>query len=403
MPQFALKYADARGEIRKQVMEAATEDEIRDRLSQQGLLIYSIRQKSNIAGFSTGIAGRSKKLDMEKFLIFNQQFVTLFKAGLPILKALDLLADRLTDAKLGPYIREIRDDVKKGSLLSEAYRRQGIFPAIYITSIMAGEKSGALGEVLERYVNYQKLALAVKKKILVSLLYPAVLMSLVVLLVIFLITYVVPRFAELYNTTSAKLPTLTRLLIAAGTTAQSYIIVAVIAVVGALIALRLYLATDAGKILADRVKLKIPVVNEIWLKYQVAQIARLLSTILTGGIPLVQGLETAAESLRSPLLRNALDKSRQMVKEGMPLSRSLNSTGIFPPLAVDMMEVGESTGALPAMLSSVAEFYEEDVNTRMSAALSLVEPAIMLVMGGFVAFVLVSLYLPIFSLAESFR
>jgi type IV pilus assembly protein PilC len=303
---------------------------------------------------------------------------------------------------LGPYIREIRDDVKKGSLLSDAFKRQGIFPAIYVTSIMAGEKSGSLGEVLERYVNYQRLALAIRKKIMVSLLYPAVLMTLVVLLVVFLITYVVPRFAELYNTTSAALPYLTRMLIAVGTTAKTYVLTGALALVGGLIAFRLYLRTEAGKILIDRITLKVPVVNEIWLKYQVAQIARLLSTILTGGIPLVQGLETAAESLGSPLLRNALSKTQQMVKEGQPLSRALNATKVFPPLAIDMMEVGESTGALPAMLSSVAEFYEEDVNTRMQATLSLVEPAIMLVMGGFVAFVLVSLYLPIFSLAESF-
>jgi len=402
MPHYALKYADSRGELHQQVMEAASEQELRERLTQQGFLVYSLRKKADIGGFSGGLRGGSKKLDMEKFLIFNQQFVTLFKAGLPILKALDLLAERLTDAKLGPYIREIRDDVKKGSLLSDAFKRQGIFPPIYVTSIMAGEKSGALGEVLERYVNYQRLALAVRKKILVSLMYPAVLMTLVVVLVIFLVTFVVPRFAELYSTTSAQLPYMTRLLIAIGTTAKNYILLAAAVLAGLIIAARLYLRTEAGQILSDRIKLKIPVLNEIWLKYQVAQVARLLSTILTGGIPLVQGLETSGDSLGSPLLRNALAAAQRGVKEGQPLSRSLQATKIFPPLAIDMMEVGESTGALPAMLASVAEFYEEDVNTRMTAVLSLVEPAIMLIMGGFVAFVLISLYLPIFSLAESF-
>jgi type IV pilus assembly protein PilC len=400
MAEFVLKYADPRGDIRQQTVEAASEQELRDKYQQQGFLIYSIRAKANLAGLSPALGGRPKKLDLEKFLIFNQQFVTLFRAGLPILKCLDLLAERLTDPKLGRYVREVRDDVKKGSLLSEAFERQAIFPAIYVTSVMAGEKSGALGEVLERYVNYQKLALAVRKKILLSLLYPSVLISLVTLLVVFLVTYVVPNFALLYSSMSAELPAPTRILIAVGTTARTYILIAIAAVAGLVFAIRLYLATEAGQAMSDRVKLRTPVLGEIWIKYQVAQLARLLSTLLSGGIPLVQALDTTAHSLGSPLLKTALQKSQQSVKEGQSLSTALIQTGVMPPLAIDMIEVGESTGALPQMLNSVAEFYEDDVNTRMAAALSLIEPAIMLFMGLFVAFVLVSLYLPIFSLAD---
>jgi type IV pilus assembly protein PilC len=401
MPEFALKYANARGEVRQQVMEAGSEQELRDKLTQQGYLVYSIRRREGLAALRGG--KKAKKLDMEKFLIFNQQFNTLFRAGLPIMKSLDLLAERLTDKRLSPVIMEVRDEVKRGTLLSEAFRRQGVFPPIYVTSVMAGEKSGALGEVLDRYVNYQKLALAVRKKILLSLLYPSILIVLVALLVVFLVTFVVPRFATLYQTTNAELPVLTRWLIAVGTSAQESIVIAGVALVGGIIGGRLYLKTEAGKTFSDRVKMKLPVVSEIWTKYQVAQIARLLSTLLTGGIPLVQGLETAAESIGSPVLRKALEKSRQMVREGQSLSSAFASTGVAPPLAVDMMEVGESTGALPAMLSSVAEFYEDDVNTRMQAALSLIEPAIMIFMGGFVAFVLLALYLPIFSLADTFN
>jgi type IV pilus assembly protein PilC len=403
MPEFALKYADSRGEIRSQTVEAASADEIRQRLTDQGFLVYSIRQRGGFAGLPPLFGGRRKKLDLEKVLIFNQQFVTLFRAGLPILKCLDLLAERLTDSSLRPYVRDIREDVRQGTLLSEAFERQGVFPAIYTTSIMAGEKSGALGEVLERYVNYQKLALGVRKKILLSLLYPTILISLVILLVVFLVTFVVPRFASLYSTTNAQLPAPTRLLIAVGTTAQSYIVLGVAVLAVVVVALRFYLKTENGQAQADRLKLKTPVLGEIWTKYQVAQLARLLSTLLTGGIPLVQGMETASQSVASPLLRGALSKAQKMVREGQPLSAALASTGIVPPLAIDMIEVGESTGALPAMLGSVAEFYEDDVNTRTQAALSLIEPGIMLFMGAFIAFVLISLYLPIFSLAESFN
>jgi type IV pilus assembly protein PilC len=348
-------------------------------------------------------AGRASKLDVEKFLIFNQQFITLFRAGLPILKCLDLLGDRLTDSKLGPVIREIRDDVKKGALLSEAFQRQQMFPPVYVTSIMAGERSGALGEVLERYLAYQRLALSVRKKILLSLIYPSVLVLLVIGLIVFLVTFVVPRFAELYSTTNAALPAPTRILISVGLAAEQFIVVGAIALFAALFGGRYYLRTDAGRAMADRIKARTPLLGEIWLKYQVAQLGRLLATLLSGGIPLVQGMETASQSVNSPLLRSALAQAQKRVKEGQPLSGALASTGLFPGLAIDMIEVGESTGALPQMLNSVAEFYEDDVNTRMQAALSLIEPAIMIFMGLFVAFVLVSLYLPIFSLADAMK
>lgn len=403
MAEWVLKYADARGEIHQQVANAASEQELRERFSQQGFLIYSIRPRGGVAALAAGGLGRGRKLNLEKFLIFNQQFVTLVRAGLPILKSLDLLADRLTDPNLGRYVKAVRDEVKNGTLLSEAFRQQGIFPKIYTTSVLAGEKSGSLIEVLDRYIAYQKLALSVKKKVIVSLLYPSVLIALVILLIVFLVTYVVPEFGELYKSMSAQLPMMTQVLIAFGTTARGYVLLFVAALAGAIVLFRIWSRGDKAKETLDTVKLKLPLFGEIWIKYQVAQLSRVLSTLLTGGIPLVQALETAADSLGTALLKKSIDRAVKMVREGQALSGSLASTGVFPPLAIDMIEVGESTGALPAMLTSVAEFYEEDVNTKMSAALSLIEPAIMIFMGIFVAFVLISLYLPIFSLSDNIR
>jgi type IV pilus assembly protein PilC len=405
MSEFVLKYADTRGEVHNQVTQGSSEHEIRERYTRQGFLVYSVKPRRGGISLSgeIRIPGRRRKLNLEKFLIFNQQFVTLVRAGLPILKSLDLLAERLTDPKLTPFINGVREDVRKGVLLSEAFRAQGIFPKIYVTSIMAGEKSGSLVEVLERYISYQKLALAVRKKVLVSLMYPSVLIVLVVLLMVFLVTYVVPSFATLYNSMSAKLPTITIYLIAIGTTARSYVLAGAAAVIGLAVLFSWWSRGEAAREKIDRVKVGVPLLGDIWIKYQVAQFSRVLGTLLTGGIPLVQGLETAADSLGTPLLRKTLDKAGKMVREGQSLSSSLATTGIFPGLSVDMIEVGESTGALPAMLTSVAEFYEEDVNTKMTAALSLIEPAIMIFMGMFVAFVLIALYLPIFSLADTIR
>jgi type IV pilus assembly protein PilC len=399
MAEFVLKYADGRGQVHQQVTSATSEKEVRERFSAQGFLIYSVKTKTA----PTGILGSRKKLNLEKFLIFNQQFVTLIRAGLPILKGLDLLADRLTDPKLGPHVKAVREDVRNGTLLSEAFRAQGVFPKIYVTSVMAGEKSGSLTEVMDRYVSYQKTSLAVRKKVMVSLMYPCILVVLVILLMVFLVTFVVPKFASLYDSFHADLPGPTRMLIAVGQAAQAYIVGFAALLLAVIAGFRWWARGEAARTAIDRFKLKVPGLGEIWLKYQVAQLARILSTLLTGGIPLVQAMETAADSLNAPLLQRAINSAGKSVREGQPLSGSLKALKLFPGLAVDMIEVGESTGALPQMLNSVAEFFEDDVNTRMAALMSLIEPAIMLVMGTFVAFVLVSLYLPIFSLADTIR
>jgi type IV pilus assembly protein PilC len=385
--------------MHEQVADATSETEARSRLSQQGYLVYSVRPKDLSSRLTS--RSRQKTVNLEKFLIFNQQFVTLVRAGLPILQGLDLLADRLTDEKLGRYIRAVRDEVKTGTVLSDAFAKQGVFPPIYMTSVLAGEKSGALVEVLDRYIAYQRLTLALKKKLLVSLIYPCVLICLVIALIVFLVTYVVPNFAALYSSMQAKLPTPTVILIAVGTTARAYVLGGFGVLLAAAVLTYFWAKRESSRETLDKWKSRFPGLGEIWTKYQVAQLSRVLGTLLTGGIPLVQALETTGRSLGTVLMRKALDRASVLVREGRSLSKSLKSTGIVPDLATDMMEVGESTGALPQMLTSVAEFYEEDVSTRTTALLSLIEPVIMIFMGAFVAFVLVALYLPIFSLADT--
>ena len=266
MSDWVLKYADARGEIHQQTASAGTEQEVRDRYSQQGFLIYSIRPRRSGIAARTGLLGRSKKLNLERFLIFNQQFVTLIRAGLPILKALDLLADRLTDPNLGNHVKAVRDDVKNGTLLSEAFRRQGVFPKIYTTSVLAGEKSGGLVEVLERYVSYQKLSLAVRKKVMVSLLYPLLLVGAAAALIVFLVVFVVPNFAELYKSMSADLPTITQVLIAVGTTARSYVLLGAAALIGAGVLFRFWSRRESGKQTLDNLKMKLPLFGDMWIK-----------------------------------------------------------------------------------------------------------------------------------------
>lgn len=400
MPEFVCRFANDRGQTLKQVENAASEWELRERYAQQGLYIYSIRPRSYLRSLWKP-THKKKKVKLSEFLIFNQQFVTLIRAGLPILKALDLLTGHVAQPSLRDCLNEIRDSVRGGTLLSEAFREQGIFPEIYTTSVLAGEKSGNLESVLDRYVTYQRTALSVKRKLAASLVYPALLVSMVLLLVTVLVTYVIPKFAELYRTMSEELPPLTQALVSfTDAFRQSWAILMVLLFGGAF-GLWLWGRTEQGGQALDRLKTKIPLLGMVWTKYQVAQFSRILGTLLAGGIPLVQALETARQSVVSPLLRYSLERTTQQVREGGTLWQGLTSTGFFPGLAVEMVEVGESSGALSPMLASVADFYEEDVNTSLAALLSLIEPAILIFMGLVVAFVLMALYLPIFNLAGS--
>jgi type IV pilus assembly protein PilC len=396
MAEFLVKIADERGNLAQQVEHGYSESEVRDRFAQQGYLVYWVKPR----GVLTGGRLKGRKVKQSQFVIFNQQFLTLIKAGLPILNSLDLLIKRQKDKNLQQLLQNVRERVKGGELLSDAFSAQHVFPKIYTTTLLAGEKSGNMEEVLSRYIAFQRLALTFKKKLAVSLVYPALLVTVVFLMLTFLITYVVPQFAKLFDNLNAQLPTITVFMLAVGTHAQAYAPYFLVAVVLIAFAFWRWKSTDRGAKAVDSTILKMPVLGDIWLRYQVANFSRMLSTLLSGGLPLVPSLETAGASMSSRSILNGVMETAVRVREGQTLSGSLEKQQIFPDLAVEMIEVGESTGALPAMLNSVAEFYEEDVQTALGAAMALIEPVILIVMAVFVGGVLISLYLPIFSLGS---
>ena len=399
MPGFTVKYTDPRGEIREEAAAADSARAARRQFTSRGLLVHAVREERAAAP----AAGRRQRgrLDLQQFVVFNAQLLALIRAGMPIPQSLQLLAGNIRNKALAAHIAAVRDQVQVGASLSEAFAARKAFPPIYVTSLLAGERSGALDAVLERYVEYQKLSLAIRKKILVSLIYPTILVALVLALVVFLVTYVVPEFAQLYETMDANLPVSTQLLVALGAAARDNALALLAAAAAASAAVTWALRRE-GRTRLDRLLLRVPVAGQLWIRYQVAQLARLLGTLLSGGVPLVRALETASESLGSGLLQGKLAAVRAKVREGQTLAASLQQADVFPPLSVEMVRVGESTGALPQMLASVAEFFDEEVQTKTAALLNLIEPAIMVFMGIFVAFVLISLYLPVFSLAEQF-
>ncbi len=393
MTEFVIRLADERGRVMEQTHAAATADELRARFTQAGYYVYSVKARGLLAG-----QGKTKKVKLEPFLVFNQQFLTLIRAGLPILSSLELLARRQKLPNFRAQLEDVATRVKNGESISESFEAQGGFPVVYTTTLLAGERSGNLEEVLQRYLDFQRVSLTFRKKLAASLIYPAVLVVMVIGLFIFLITFVVPRFAELYEQLGTKLPAITTFLLNLGTSAQSYGIYAALVLGLAIYLLFRWMKTDSGATLMDKVRISLPLIGPVWLKYQVGLFARTLSTLLKGGLPLVPSLETAARAIDSKQISNAVFSSVDTVREGKGLSASLQATKVFPELAVEMIEVGEATGALPQMLNSVAEFFEEDVQTNLTAAMSLIEPIILIEMGFVVVTILISLYLPIFQM-----
>jgi len=396
MAQFHCRVADAEGRVFSHVEPATSLEEARQKLVDRGLYVYSVESRGG--RLADLVRHKStRQIGGSEFLILNQQFNTLIKAGLPILKSLDLLASRATSPKLRPVVSQIRDRVREGKSLSEAVAEAGVFSKVYSTAILAGEKSGDLPGVLDYYIAYQRVSTGARKKILAALIYPALLISVAVIVVTYLVTVVIPKFALLYRDLNVELPAPTRVLVAL-TVDYRFVFLGIVALLAAAAAgVFLWSRTEEGGTAFDRFKFRLPVIGDTLLKFQVAQFSRTLSTLLTGGTPLVAGLQTAGDAIISKLLRSTVSQATQMVREGESLHGALASKGVMPEMALDMIEVGESSGALAPMLVSVAEFYEEEVSLRLTALVSLIEPLLLVFMGLLIMFILISLYLPIFS------
>jgi type IV pilus assembly protein PilC len=395
MAEFIIKVADERGRVQEQVQTAATAEELRARFVHAGYHVYHVRPRSGFGGL------RRRKVKLETFLIFNQQFLTLIRAGLPILGSIEMLAKNQKNEHFAAQLEDVATRVKTGDALSAAFEAQSGFPIMYTTTLLAGERSGNLQEVLERYVSFQRTSLTFRKKLVTSLIYPCVLMTLVVCLMFFMFVFVIPQFGTLYEQMGSKLPAMTMDLLAFGKFLNHNLLWILLTIAGTLFGGYRFSITERGRDFIDGVRIRLPIFGKIWLKYQVALFARTLSTLLTGGLPLVPSLETASRSISSLRVSRAVANCITTVREGRSLADALIQTKVFPDLAGEMISVGEQTGALPQMLNSVSEFFEEDVATALSASLALIEPAILIVMGVVVVFILISLYLPIFSLGQA--
>ncbi len=397
MAEFVCKVGDSTGHVFQQLETAQSETEARQKLADRGFYVYGVRPNLSVDRLIRG-SRSSRKLPANDFMIFNQQFNTLIKAGLPILKALDLLADRAALPKMRPILNDVRGRVREGALLSDGIEASGMFPPVYVTSLRAGEKSGDLAGVLDDYIAYQRTTTGLKKKLIGVLIYPAILIIVASCIVSYLVTYVIPEFARLYSDLGTTLPAPTQFLITVVVGYRAWLLTAAGLVVFGAIFLFLWSRTQHGGVAVDRMTMKLPMLGDVWIKFQMAQFTRTLGTLLRGGTPLVTALSTAANAMRSRLVAGSVEKASERVREGASLHSSLAETKMIPDLALDMIEVGEASGALAPMLSSVAVFYEEESNMKTSALIAVIEPAVLIVMAGLIFFILVALYLPLFSI-----
>lgn len=398
MAEFLCKVADGNGRVFVQVEPAESITEARQKLADRGLFVYNVRPRASLFGQAFG-RRRQKSVDADDFLVFNQQFNTLIKAGIPIVKALDLLSERAAAKSLRPVLGEVRRLVREGTTLSDALEQQGVFPKVYTVSVLAGEKSGNLSGVLEYYIAYQRVTTGFRKKLISTLIYPIILISAATGIVTYLVSSVIPKFAGLYSDLNVTLPKATQILLAITVTYRPYLLGAIGLLALLALATFAWSQSEEGSFVLERLRMRLPVVGETLTKFQFAQFCRTLSTLLAGGTPLVQAMETAGGAIGNRVISGAITKGAQLVREGQSLHVSLTSTGLVPDLALEMIEVGEASGSLSPMLASVAEFYEDDVNTQLTNMVALIEPAILVFMAVLIAFILVALYLPMFSLS----
>ncbi len=398
MPEFILKVGTPDGQIVDRHVQAQSVHAAEDELRRQGMHVFAAKRGTiNLRD----LLPRSKKIvSTERFLLFNQELLALVRAGLPILQSFDIMLERQKDSRFRAVLTEIRDNLKSGVSLSDAFALYGAaFPPIYSTSLRAGERSGDLEGVLRRFLRYQKMIVALRKKVVTALIYPTVLVTLSVAMVFIMLTKVIPRFAEFYKGFDAQLPAFTRLLITFATLLNDHLSIMAIAAALALILLRQWITTR-GRVAWDHFKLRLPFVGGILHRFAIMQFTQSLGTLLGGGTPMVPAIEIASQSVTNQMMAVKVSGIVQNVREGEPLWRSLEATGVISDLAVEMIKVGESTGALTEMLAHVSEFYDEEIEARLSRVVAAIEPVILVFMGLVIATLLYAFYLPLFQLSS---
>lgn len=399
MPEFIVRVGTPDGEVAERHVMALSASAAEEELRRQGLHVFEAKRGARRL---IDLLPRSGKvISTEHFLLFNQELLALVRAGLPILQSFDIMLERQKNVRFREVLADVREKLKSGVALSDAFASYGdLFPPIYSTSLRAGERSGDLEGVLRRFLRYQKIIVNLRKRVIGALIYPTVLVTLSVAMVFVMLTYVIPKFSEFYSGFGAELPLFTRIMITFANGLRSNILFIIVGLIAFIILGRRW-ATTTGRLLFDSIKLRIPLVGGILHRFAIMQFTQSLGTLLSGGTPMVPAIEIASQSVTNQLISTRIFGIVQNVREGEPLWRSLDSTQVVSDLAVEMIKVGESTGALTEMLANVSEFYDEEIEARLSRVVAAIEPIILVIMGCVIAVLLYAFYLPLFQLSSA--
>jgi type IV pilus assembly protein PilC len=392
------------GDIIEGVYVAESEARLRREFEEKGLLVLAIQQAGRraLAGIHLPAMPHRRKVPSREFLVFNQELATLLKAGMPLVQSLDILRQRITNPIFKVVLDDVYERVRAGSALSEAFEAHtGLFPGVYTASLLAGEKSGNLEQVLRRYVSYVKVVSSVRRKTVSALVYPAILVLLSIVVVTVIVVKVVPEFGNFYNQFGKELPLSTRFIVGVSDFVTSYFVLIFGGIAAVIVGALWWVRQPGQRRRLHRLILKLPMLGPIAQKFATSQGARTLATLLGGGIPLVNALDVTARSMGNLYMAGELVTAAQQVREGRSLAATLQESGSFPDVAIKMVEVGESTGALQEMLNSLADFYDEEIDTNLGRFVTVIEPALLVIMGIVIAGLLLSLYLPLFNLSSA--
>jgi type IV pilus assembly protein PilC len=398
--EYVCRIGTPAGEVLEQTFNASDESVLRAELEQKGYYIFSLRRTLGLKGLGV----RQAHIPTNLLLIFGQELAALLKAGLPLVQSLDIMLDRQRHVVFRRSLTAIREKVKSGVALSEAFRAEGqLYPPILSASITAGERGGSLEGVLRRFSSYLRLTQGLKKKAISAAIYPLTLIVMMSVLAALLVIVVIPQFQNFYADFDVKLPLLTRALMAFSVTLRRNIVWLMLGVAGVVVFAVSWLRRDSSKLLVDRLLMRIPLIGPLIRMYATSQLARTLSALLTGGLPLLNAMEVAASSISNRAMAAAVAQAVPQIREGKSLTTALESTHMVDNLALEMVKVGEQTGALADMLSAVADFYDEEMSGRVAAVMQLVEPVMLVLMAVIVAGMLLSFYLPLFEAISSIQ
>jgi type IV pilus assembly protein PilC len=397
MALYHCKLGSSDGKILYREFEATEPAALRNNLEEQGYHVFEVKKRPFQFLFEKGL---SRRIDNRSLLTFNQEMLVLIKAGMPIMQVLSTILERHDSGKMAEVLRQVREDVKGGAALSSALEKHGrMFPHLYVASIRAGERTGDIPRTIRRYIQYLKRVEGIRKKVITAMFYPAIIVAVAFMAVMLLLIYVVPTFSQIYADAGSQLPLPTQILIAFTSFLRRFLLLGIVLIVAAAAAFRSWTRTESGKFIFDRFKLTVPLLGDVFTKYSVAGFTRTLATVLGSGIPIIESLRMSIGTLNNRYMEKRLFEVVKYVEEGGMISAAFERIAIMPPLALRMLGVGESTGALEDMLVDISDYLEDELEERMQILTTAIEPAVMIVMGVVIGVIIITMYLPIFKIA----